>query len=368
MMLVMDALVSHGVLLVDLTDGGTNYKDAEIFAELWKTTEGFFEQAEDESVASTLPGMTTVMETGSQHAKVGYANYDNGSLRFLETRVERKTRNLLPSEARNVLGEEGMSTMLSAFDNIADIAKDVVRIVTAASSVEHGAFVESEDDEASVKMTRASNAAVLLAKELVDDGKSLGSTVQIEHDEGKVSMSPHRLCRYAWENEDSNAKGDAREIFGAHTDSSFITAVPVAAVCGLEVFDEAGEQWYRPELKARALWEADQESKGKDPSALVEQIEGGKEIPWHARYLALIPGEHLQLVTRNEISAAVHRVVATKKGPPRYSSPILIRGRPGVRFLANRYLGGTIGNPLMTECNKKTMEEIYDAMQPSSFQ
>ena len=368
LMHVMDAFVSHGVLLVDLTDGGKNYEAAKTFAKVWDTAEGFFGQTEDMAVASAMPGMATVMETGSKHAKVGYAEADNRSLRFLETRVDRKDRKLLPVEARNLIGDEGAATMLSAFDIVADVSKSAVRIATAASSVEHGAFIEREDDGDSVKLARASNAASLLANELVDDGKALGPTVQIDHDEGTVSMSPHRLCRYAWENDESTEKGNAREIFGAHTDSSFITAVPVASVCGLEVLDEATEQWYRPELRARALWEAEQTSKGRDPSALVEELEDGSVIPWHSRYVALMAGEHLQLVTRSEIPATVHRVVATKKGPPRFSSPILIRGRPGVRFDANRYLGGTLGSGLLQECNEKTMEEIYEATQPSAFQ
>ena len=364
---VMDALVSHGVLLVDLTDGGTNFDIAKEFAKLWQTTEGFFESAEQESVANSLPGMTTVMETGSKHAKVGYATADGGSLRFLETRVDKANGSLIPREVKDIIGEEGTATMRQCYDVVTDVSKSVIRIATAASSVEHGAFIENENDDDSVKLARASNAATLLVNELVDDGKSLGPTVQIDHNEGTVSMTPHRLCRYAWESE-SQQQGNAREIFGAHTDSSFITAIPVAAVCGLEVLDEATEQWYRPELRARAIWEADMQSQGKDPSALFEELDDGTVIPWHCRYVALMAGEHLQLVSRNEIPAAVHRVVATKKGPPRFSSPILIRGRPGVRFLANRYLGGTLGNPLLQECNKKTMEEIYEATQPSSFQ
>jgi hypothetical protein len=359
---VMDALVSHGVLLVDLTDGGLSFKYAEAMARMWQAADGFFEKVEDDNVAEKLPGMTTVMETGSQHAKVGYACYDNGSLKFLETRIERKTGTLLPNEAHEVLGGDGISAMQSAFDIVAQVGKDIVRIATAASSVEHGAFLRQNDKDDRNQLIRASQAAKLLANELLDDGKALGATASIEHSEGTVSMSPHRLCRYSDEKEDT---GPAREVFGAHTDSSFITAVPVAAVSGLEVYDEAAEKWYRPELQARAHWEKEQSSRGKDPSALVDEIEEGVEIPWHARYIALVAGEHLQLVTRDEIPSTVHRVVAAK-GRPRVSAPILLRGRPGTKFLAKRYLGGTLGNPLLKECDGKTMEEIHDATQPSS--
>ena len=348
--------------MVDLTDGGSSFKDAEAMSKMWKAAKGFFKKIEDESVADTLPSMTTVMETGSQHARVGYASADNGSMKFFETRRERQTGALLPSESQNFLGEKDISAMQSAFDIVASVGKDAVRIATAASSVEHGAFLGDNEDEVAQQI-RATRAAILLANELMDDGKPLGPTAEIEHNEGAVSMSPHRLCSYSDENEGTNP---AREVFGAHVDSSFVTVVPVAAVSGLEVYDEAAEKWYRPELKARSHWEQEQSSIGKDPSALVEKTKEGVEIPWHARYIAVMAGEHMQLATRDEISATVHRVVAAKGRPARLSAPILLRARPGTKFLAKRYLGGTLGDPLLEECDDMTMEEIYDATQPTT--
>ena len=178
-------------------------------------------------------------------------------------------------------------------------------------------------------------------------------------------MSPHRLCSYSDQKEGDN--GPAREVFGAHVDASFITAVPVAAVSGLEVYDEEAEKWYRPELKARKHWELEQSARDKDPTALAEDIDG-EELPWHARYICIMAGEILQVATRDEVSACVHRVVAAKNRPARLSVPILLRPRSGTKFLADRYLGGSLGNPLIEECDGMTMEEIFSATQPSSFQ
>mmetsp|Transcript_16838 Transcript_16838/g.46213 ORF Transcript_16838/g.46213 Transcript_16838/m.46213 type:complete len:513 (+) Transcript_16838:1165-2703(+) len=151
---VMNALVAHGVLLIDLTDGGTSFEDAEIMARMWETADKFFETTSDSSVAAGLPGMTTVMETGSQHAMVGYSEYDAGSMKFLETRRERTTGKILPEQAEEFLGEHGTAAMESSFDLIAQAGKDVVRIAVAASSVENGAFFDpdshydDDDDEA----------------------------------------------------------------------------------------------------------------------------------------------------------------------------------------------------------------------------
>jgi hypothetical protein len=363
----MNALVAHGVLLVDLTDGGSSFKDAEAMSRMWKSAHEFFEKVSDASVADKLPGMTTVMETGSQQAKVGYSEYDSGSLKFLETRLERKSEKLLPDEVQEIVGDEGISALLSSFQFASEVGKDVVRIAVAASSVENGAFLDPKggDEAERDQKIMASQAATLLTDELVDDGKPLSSTVQIDHAEGDVSMSPYRLCRYTETKDDTDT---SREVFGARTDTSFVTAVPVAEISGLEVYDEDAERWYRPELRARAYWEEEQVARGKDPSLQYDVTSEGEEIPWHCRYLAIMPGENLQLVTRNEIPAAVNRVVPVTSGQARLSALVLLRGRPGTKFLSDRYLGGWLGNQLIFDADGLSMEEIHEKNKPPSFQ
>jgi hypothetical protein len=363
---VMNALVSHGVLLVDLSDGGMSFKDTETMARMWKATDEFFAKVANRSIADKLPCMTTVMETGSKHAKVGYAEVDGGSMKFLETRRVRKTGNLLPAEAADLLGSDGVSALQAAFDVACKVGKDVIRIAVAAGSVEHGAFQQTRKQESKRdQKILASQAATLLSNELVDDGRPFESNDETQHSEGDVSMSPHRLCSYS---EEKDSEESSREIFGAHTDSSFVTIVPVAAISGLEVYDEEAEKWFRPELKAREHWEKEQLLRGKDSSLMYEEVEGGEQIPWHSRYLAIMPGEHLQLATRDEVPAAVHRVVAAKGRPSRLSAPILLRGRSGTKFDTERYLGGSLGNALLQDAEGLSMEAIHDKCQPSSYE
>lgn len=400
---VMDAMVSHGCLVVDVSDGGTNFEPAWAMAKMWQTVEQFFNTLEnDNTKAATLPSMTSVLD--SPYAKVGYAAYDNGSMQFLETRWKRISDNavLYPSEAANILGESGTHALKAAFDLVTDAGKDVVRIATAASSVELQGFVglrdldgpslsgisglneddddDEEEDETTCKIL-ASEAATLLANELMDDGKPL-SSADIKPDEGDVSMSPHRICRYTDLREkkadDEKPQSELqsakqREIFGAHTDSSFVTIVPVAAISGLEVFDEGAERWLRPELLARRQWEQERQARGEDPTSLYEttasqtgENEVSSLLPWHARYVVIMPGEFLQIVTRNEVPAAVHRVVAAKDDA-RLSAPILLRGRPGTKLNVGRYLGAP-NHPILVQCNGMSMEEIHQAMQPTSFE
>lgn len=278
--------------------------------------------------------------------------------------------------------------MVDAFNVMSEIGKDIVRIATAASSVEAYAFVTagsvvsqagegspsiaglsfeeasvsgivedeggpSEDDIKRAEIL-ASDAAILLTEEIMDDGKPLHGG-EIEHNEGPVSMSPHRMCRYS--NNDESSKKKASEIFGAHTDTSFVTIVPAAKVSGLEVFDEDSLQWYRPELNAR------KHAKRLDPKGSMDE-----QFPWHSRYLIVMPGELLQLTSRNNIPAAVHRVVATTD-TPRLSAPVLLRARPGTKMDVERYMGSLDkADSLLLECNGMKMEEIHDALQPSPKQ
>lgn len=366
---VMNAMVSHGCLLVDLTDGGKDFSKAKVMAKLWKAAETFYHS--DKTDFDAMPGMQTVQETGSQHAKVGYANYMDGNMQFLETRLSR-SGDVLPSDSLPYLGPDASKVLTDAFRVIANVGKDIIRIVTAASTVEN----ERLEGPA------ASEAAKLMANELVDDGQSLVDTT-IDYTEAPINMSPLRLCRYSnnaaseQEKQKSEEASNASEIFGAHTDSTFVTAVPVAEVSGLEVFDEEAEQWYRPELFARRLWEAERQAQGLDPDASVEEVDG-ESLPWYSRYVVMMPGEFLQLVTRQEVLAAVHRVVATRQGPSRLSAPVLLRCRPGTRMNVDRYLGGLAeknndgendhdGEAVLEEANGMTVEEIHDAMQPSKL-
>ncbi|KAL9190612.1 hypothetical protein ACHAXT_000318 [Thalassiosira profunda] len=381
---VMDALANHGCLVVDLTDGDEEPEEANAMAGMWDATAAFFDAVTSEEAAD-LPPMQVAEGVGSSHAVVGFASFKDGDNQFLETRLRRADGALLPEETTAIIGEDGARSMVDAFHIMASVGKDIVRIATAASSAEANAFVtegstivSGDDDgapslaglsfeEASVSgladddgpsdedvrrgAIAASEAATLLTEEIVDDGRPLRNA-EIEHGEGPVSMSPHRMCRYS---NDNDSKAAASEIFGAHTDTSFVTIVPAAEVSGLEVFDEDALQWYRPELRART------HAKSLDPKM-------DKPFPWHSRYLVVMPGELLQLTTRNNVPAAVHRVVAATDRP-RLSAPVLLRARPGTTMDVDRYLGRMGGaDGLLKESDGVKMEEIHDALQPAPKQ
>ncbi len=339
LMHVMDALVSHSCLVVDVTDGGTRFGDALKLSKMWKTSSNFFDAVnEDERKEASLPGMQVAEGAGSSYAKVGYANMGEGSMKFLETRVVRgSTSKIVPSEAESIIGEDGVKSFVDSFDVMCAIGKDIVRVAVAAANMEYDGFMRLGSEENSdlpmisgltfddneiagiadvdeegnyVDASRmSSEAALLLTEELIDDGKKMN----VNADEGGVNMSPHRICRYQGKSS-SDKNEQLKETFGAHTDTSFMTLVPVAAISGLEIFDEAANVWLRPELMARKTWEADRAKQGLDTSAQTEKVimfdgdeEKEIELPWHCRYVVAMPGELLQIATRNEVAAAVHR-------------------------------------------------------------
>lgn len=380
---VMDSLANHGCLIVDLTDEDKSLDNASKMSKMWETTSTFFDKVNDD--IDSIPPMQQAEGVGSSHAMVGFGSFKDGNNQFLETRIRRSDGVLLPEEISSLVGSDGSSSMVDAFNIMSEVGKDIVRIVTAASSVEADAFVTpgsvvSQEEEGSPSIAGlsfeeasveegggapsaddlkradilASDAAILLTEEIMDDGKPLVSS-EIEHDEGPVSMSPHRMCRYS--NNNNKKKNKAAEIFGAHTDTSFVTIVPAAKVSGLEVFDEDSLQWYRPELNAR------KHSKGLDPSGSMDE-----QFPWHSRYLVVMPGELLQLTSRNNIPAAVHRVVATTDNS-RLSAPVLLRARPGTKMDVERYMGSLDrADGLLMESNGMKMEAIHDALQPAPKQ
>lgn len=138
------------------------------------------------------------------------------------------------------------------------------------------------------QQTMSEHDAVAFLK-LVDDGVGGGTSATL-------SSSPQRLCRYA---------GSEGVPFGAHTDTTFLTAIPCASIPGLEIIYPASGRWVRPEAASICR-------PGSD--------------------VMLLAGELLQALGHGRYQAAVHRVVrpAGMLPPkPRVSTPLLLRGIAG---------------------------------------
>jgi len=324
-----------------------------------------------------------VVDGGSQNSVVGYASYDNGAMLFLETRLLRKPNDeeLLPKEVATIIGNDGVECIKSAQHVLLDVGREVARVAVASSVINEAK--ESDDKEkeltpslsgialgmdsplASHSDEQAFASATLIVDSLMDHGRSSREELasEVVKADAEISMSPHRLCRYA--DNGKNPSASATEVFGAHTDTTFVTVIPVAAVSGLEIFDNAAGAWIRPELMARRHWENERMEQNKIPSATV----GENGQPWHARYVVCMPGELLELVTQRQILTAVHRVVAACGGEARISAPVLLRARPKALMDLKKLYGSNdakVVGSLLATCDHMTMEEIHNALQPSS--
>jgi hypothetical protein len=369
---VMDAFVSHGCLIVDLSDGDSNQSQAQVLHQMWETTESFFRDvASNSEKRNTLPSWQSVQEAGSRHAKVGYRSDPISAMLVLETRHNLTDGHILPQETKELFDTDGYSSMRRAFHMITELCQTVIQIAVGACT----------NEICGVNPTAAMTGAKHLVNELVDNGKQISTTSAECSNKYTVSMSPHRLLQYGPNEMTCNESGNNSEIFGAHTDTTFITAVPVASVAGLEIFDEAAQLWYRPELAVHR-YHSDKENDSLPMTTL----------PWYTRYVVLMPGELLQLVTCNEVPAAVHRVIdgynnnnkqvddsaiITTSSSVRYSAPVLLRGRSGMRFDCERYFGIRTTHekqqqseemteslwPVWVECQNMTMDEIYTSLQ-----
>jgi hypothetical protein len=323
-------MVSHGCLVIDVTNGGKDLVAANLLVDLWHTTEQFYSTVVDNNIP--LPP-----RDGPTRGSMGYSN--DGMKQLLETQLECATGKILPIQIQAVLGPQGCRTMEQSFELLSTIGKSIVRVVVAVST-----FRARANSPPSVpKHFDALVAAERVVEELLDDGKPLVRKLPGSSDRPvPVGMSVHRLGRYP--------DKEKAEVFGAHTDISYVTIVPVAAVSGLEVYDEASGMWYRPELAAKRHYEE-----------LLKISKDKTELPWHARYVIVLPGELLQVLARQQVLAAVHRVVTMNHGRTRFTAPVLLRHRSGAILDAERYWGKA-SSAFLKECDGMTMDAIHNSM------
>jgi hypothetical protein len=115
---------------------------------MWKTIDSFFEKLEkDENIRNTLPPLSVAEGAGSRHALAGFASYEEGNMKFLETRLKRSSNGerIIPEVMEDIIGTEGVKSLTDAFRVMCDVGKDCVRIAIAAANMEAEAFVKQSE-------------------------------------------------------------------------------------------------------------------------------------------------------------------------------------------------------------------------------
>jgi len=321
---IMEAFETHSCLILQL-----NETQSLILNDMWNVAEYIFEESD---IKQRPPPMNVISEAGSKNAVVGYASYENDQMQFLETRLRRSDFKLFPTD---ILPPPLEDDFIKSFHLLGEISKHVTQIV-----------VEAANNECNLSAELSHKLAQLATNELLDDGTTFSDIKDTN-----ICMSPHRFCQYSF-HQKTNKK--SKEIFGAHTDSTFVTILPCASTPGLEIYNDELEEWFSPETIAKQHF---QKHSQKDSSS--------SSSSWHSSYVCILPGELLQILTRSMILSAVHRVVINSN-ESRMSVPALIRARSNAIFDAQKYFGeNALRNPLLKDCNSLTMEQVHDALQPS---
>jgi len=121
---------------------------------------------------------------------------------------------------------------------------------------------------------------------------------------GATCATVHRFAHYGGDMGVDPVDAESSVTFQAHTDGTWFTVIPCAAVPGLEVFASAEHGWVSPERDAAAT----------------------------GRMVMVLTGEFLQLLSDGEYTAALHRVVRPLGDAPRLSAPLLMRGSAASGF------------------------------------
>lgn len=246
--------------------------------------------------------VTAEKNSSSQETPKGY--------RYLETSILRCDGSLAPKNLAETLGKVHYGHIVNSHRLFMHVARAFTMLTLSAGS----------------GMSTRSAAAWLHS--LIDDGSA-----HAHDDDLPSSCSVHRLCKYFAA--DSSGVTE-KEQLRSHADWSFVTLVPVADVAGLEIWRSATRAWLRPEQMVMNC--------SKVAHGNADNARARKEHV-HARYMVLMVGKWLEILTNGNVRAAIHRVVTTKR-KARMSAPFFLRPRVQIPETIQKRFGKNSGTVL----------------------
>jgi len=254
---------------------------------------------------------------GNQGSQCGY--------RYIETSIRRHDSALSVAgnddrdSLETILGGKGASIAAQAFQLLLDIANTIVYMAILGTQIMRGNEITSLKES----LQRITDVGAAPNDALSDEDTPWSCTV-------------HRLCRYAIRDNDKSSN-KLFENIRSHTDWTLLTLVPVSKIAGLEIWNSLQQAWVRPEVAARRHWESEFGTSSDDNQA------------WNSRYVVVMAGKWLELLTDGHVQAAVHRVVATKSGGARMSAPFFLRPRSQIATDVQKFFGAESGDVFEVE-------------------
>jgi hypothetical protein len=189
-------------------------EDETSIQEMWEVSRAFYSLENHENRRTLVGPVRSEVEDAS--LVVGYVALDDNE--FLETRTGPNS-SLHPSSLRE----------LPCGDDIPGSNSTVLKFIRGRKML----TIVGKVAVAAVAIAGSNDANSWL--QLVDDGENVP--------EGTVSASVHRFCRYQNRETPESREPSSRPIgFGAHTDSTFFTVIPVSTTPGLQVCSSSETQ------------------------------------------------------------------------------------------------------------------------------
>ena len=268
--------LTNGYFLLKLKED-----DAKIMGDLWECAEELF----------SLDGISLRHQVLGRNDTT--ADPDSNGYKYIETTRVRCDGSfvLLPDDGiENAIGKDKKKAVLSTAYNLLE---NIGRLTTTALLKASMTDTSAIDD---------------LMTFLPDSGQV---SKQYGEEDSALSCTMQRICCYP-----SLPRGeglDERETLRAHTDWSILTLVPLSAVPGLEMWDSQFSTWIRPEAVDKVSTE-------------------------YCKYIVVMAGKWLELLSMGRIPATIHRVIASK-GSNRLSTPLFYRPRQHVPSMLQEKYG-----------------------------
>ena len=249
----------------------------------------------------------------------------NSGYKYIETTIRRSDRRFVPDNLAESIGKQREAMLVKAYHMLGSIGKTVVTALLKSCNID--SISDKEIDT--------------LMQTLPDDGTASSAFKGVSH--GDLSCTMHRLCKYKPLQPGDHT--DEKETLRGHTDWTLMTLVPVSPTAGLEIFDPCVASWVSPERYY--------------PSS--QQAEPIASSSSNARYIIIMAGKWLELLTRGNIHAAIHRVVA-RKGEARLSNPFFYRPMEYVPLSLQAKFGEDSDENIKGDCDRHNTVSVQETM------
>jgi hypothetical protein len=301
--LVQTLQQSGGFVLLDLQPDNQKTSESQIVRDLWNFVEYLYQVVYQDTGADAS---SVVRDPRFRHQTLTRSNdaaaHFYSGYAFVQTSLHDC---LCPPWLASAVGTMGTDQLVAAYQMLGHIGRLYTTAVLAGCGILHDAL-EAGTNVPGWRMVKAPdnsqqtirNAQVLQqSRQLVD--------ALLDDDNRAYAGAYHRLARYL-----PVAAADTtapRESLRSHADWTLATPIPVSRMAGLEIYQ--AHQWIQPEA-----WVQQQQQESN-----------------HARYVVLMTGKWLEIVTAGRVESCIHRVVSNPHATTqRISAPFFMRPKDDV--------------------------------------